>query len=94
MPSRKTKASHWAGRKIAQIGQIEPVGVTRRRMFIRREVKFVRNTRHYKKGIRQMTNSFINFLCYFDFIVLIKRLNYAFYLPCVVCAFCYSLFIY
>ena len=42
----------WAGRKIAQIGQTEPVGVTRRRTWVRREVKFVQNTRHYKKGIR------------------------------------------
>ncbi len=39
----------WAGRKIAQIGQTEPAGVTRRRIFIRHEVKFVRNTRHYNK---------------------------------------------
>ncbi len=39
----------WAGREIAQIGQTEPVGLTRRRMLVRREVKFVRNTRHYNK---------------------------------------------
>ncbi len=37
------------GRKIAQIGQTEPVGVTRRRTWVRREVKFVRNIRHYNK---------------------------------------------
>ena len=30
-------------------GQTEPVGVTRRRTWVRREVKFVQNTRHYKK---------------------------------------------
>ena len=40
------------GRKIAQIGQTEPTGVTRRRTEVRREVKFVRNARHKKEEIR------------------------------------------
>ena len=35
----------WAGRKRMQIGQTEPVGVTRRRTMVRQEVKFVQNTR-------------------------------------------------
>ena len=45
----------WAGRKIAQIGQMEqPQGITllsatRRRTLVRRVAKFVQNTRQYKK---------------------------------------------
>ena len=35
----------WGGRKMVQIGQMEPAGVTRRRTRVRREVTFVRNAR-------------------------------------------------
>ena len=62
----------WAGRKIAQIGQTEPVGVTRRRTLVRREVKFVRNTRHYNKRNSSFDEFLHYVLCYFDFAVLIK----------------------
>ena len=37
------------GRKIAQIGQTEPFGVTRRRTLVRREARFVQNTRQQKR---------------------------------------------
>ena len=40
----------WAGRKIAQIGQTEPAGVSRSYAVAQREVKFVQNTRHKKRG--------------------------------------------
>ena len=39
----------WAGRKIAQIGQTKPAGVSRSCAVAQREVKFVQNTRHKKK---------------------------------------------
>jgi len=48
----------WDGRKIAQIGQTKPVGVTRRRTLVRREVKFVQNTRHKNRR----NSSFSEFL--------------------------------
>ena len=58
----------WGGRKIAQIGQTELImhihrhyQVTRRRMCIRREAKFVQNTRLFIAEIRQMTNFCLNF---------------------------------
>ncbi len=42
-------SSFLGGRKIVQIGQTEPEGVTRRCTLVHREVKFVQNTRHLKK---------------------------------------------
>ena len=42
----------WGRRKIAQIGQTEPVGATRKRTSVRREVKFVQNTMHFIIEIR------------------------------------------
>ena len=38
-------SSFFAGRKIARSGQTEPKGATRRRTVVRREVKFIQNTR-------------------------------------------------
>ncbi len=58
----------WGGRKIAQIGQTELImpiyrhyQVTRRRTMVRREAKFVQNTRHFIAEIRQTTNFYLNF---------------------------------
>ena len=55
-------------RKIAQIGQTELImpiyrhyQATRRRTGVRREAKFVQNTRHSITEIRQMTNFHLNF---------------------------------
>ena len=49
LTKRSENYSQNKGRKIAQIGQTEPTGVTRRRTKVRREVRFVQNTRHKNK---------------------------------------------
>ncbi len=52
--------------KSVQIGQTERkqgvalLSVTRRRTMVRREAKFVQNTRHFIEEICQMTNFFLN----------------------------------
>ena len=63
----------WGERKIAQIEQTELImpiyrhyKVTRRRTRVRREAKFVQNTRRFIAGIRQMTNSHHNFCVILD----------------------------
>ena len=63
----------WGKRKIAQIGQTELImpiyrhyQVTRRRTWVRREAKFVQNTRHSIAEIRQMTNSHLDFCVILD----------------------------
>ena len=60
----------WAGRKIAQIGQTEPAGDTRRRTWVRREVKFVQNTRHKIEVICHLTNYFFKVYIIYTFLIL------------------------
>ena len=80
---------------MAQIGQTEPQatpGDYPKAYNVRREVKFVQNTRHFIIEIRHLTNFYLNGLVYFDFAVSIKRLCYEFLLHCVVCVFFYTYF--
>ena len=81
------------GRKIVQIRQTEPVGVCPEAVhkyserFSLSKTQGNKNRRNSKKQISSLLFSS------FQFIGLRESLYQAFSLPCVVCAFCYSLFL-
>ena len=91
----------WGERKIAQIGQTELImpmyrhyQVTRRRTWVRREAKFVQNTRRFIAEIHQMTNFHLNFC----FILTLQQqqkalLSYSFAL-CGVCILLHPIFLF